>query len=373
MAVEHVSAVQQLTQQNAPPMSSTGVAQTGILALMMIMMFTMDGRYQSLFGMIGNISGVLKRAFPEICAAVTCAILIVQQCSLNYASSKDDTEEDIQSIWPTFKDPDTILALHAMWYCVILGSIWVCTRQSWPVPASFLHFTAVSLCMQAYLYRQPAFALAGPLAGNFIIVMLVCALVLTLALAWKHKAQTGERIYPLAMFSVLLVSGYVAWSNRLNLATQDVENALFSLLSFVEVGGMLHLAIFCCCSIFSGNLSNSRADGLMLLISLDKFALMYYNLDGFGILPNSTLVSLGAEAFSPQELTGQGYPVLLIVASSIACLALAMLASVAYFLGRFWNEDKVGVRGFAREQRARPAPSATANSVPAGKLSSIIF
>ena len=45
MAVQNVGIMQQLTQKSAQSTSSTGVLQTGILALVMIMMFTMDGRY----------------------------------------------------------------------------------------------------------------------------------------------------------------------------------------------------------------------------------------------------------------------------------------------------------------------------------------
>jgi hypothetical protein len=388
MAVQNMNVVEQLTQQNASSTSSTGVAQTGILALMMIMMFTMDGRYQSLFGMVGYFLGVLKRALPEIGATLMCAILTVHVCSYELEQAPDSTVQQVRMFWPTFKDPDTLLALHGMLQCIILVSVWYRAQQSWPVPASFLHFTVVSLCVQKYLYSQEAFAVEGPFAGNSMRFFVAFSLVMSCALARKHKTETGERVYPLAMLSVLIVSGYVAWANRLSIASDDVENALFSFVHFVDAAAMLHFAIYSCCQIFGGDFCTSRADGLMLLMILDKVLKTYYILDGFGLLPNSTLESVGALAPSASEFTGTGHPMLLLSASQIACLGFATLGSVAYYLGRFWNEDKVAtplnpsqVQARVAQHRARVAQDSAApaqqqqaaDAVPQGKLSTIIF
>jgi len=367
-----MSVVQQLSQQNAPLTSSTGVAQTGIMALMMIMMFTMDGRYQSLFGMAGKFLVILRRALPEYCATVFCAMLTLCVCWFEPEEQADSVHSSlhVRQFWPILQDPDTLLAVHGMLRCIILVSVWFRARQSWPVPASFLHFTAVSLVAQIYLNTQAAFALEGPFAGDSMIYIHGFALLMTLALARKHKLQTGERVYPLAMLSVLLVSGYVAWSNRLDIATESVENAVFSFVSFVDVAAMLHFAIYCCCSIFGGEFSSSNADGLMLVMIVDRVAVMYYVLDAFSLLPNSTSAAIGAEV-KEADLTAVGHPMLLLSVAQVACVALATLGSVAYFLARFWNEDKVPVALQTPDQvRARIAEHA---QVPVGKLSSIVF
>merc|ERR1719335_80203 len=103
---------------------------------------------------------------------------------------------------------------------------------------------------------------------------------------------------------------------------------------------MLHYAIYLCCHIFGGDACTSQADGLMLLMIANKLVRTYYLLDGFGLLPNSTLESVGASSPSATEFTGEGHPVLLLSASQIACLAFATLGSVAYYLGRLF-QDKV--------------------------------
>lgn len=385
MAVENMNIVEQLSQKNAQPMGSIGVAQTGILALMMIMMFTMDGRYQSLFGMVGNFFGVLKRALPEFGAFIFVANLTICVCSIELGSEADETVQKVRDFWPVLKDPDTLLAVHGMLQCIVLVSVWYRSRHSWPVPASFLHFTIVSLCAQMYLYSLEAFAVEGPFAGNSMKFFVAFSLIMSLALARKHKKQTGERVYPLAMLSVLIVSGYVASTNRLSIATDDVENALFSFVHFVDAAAMLHFAMYSCCQIFGGELCNSRADGLMLLVILDKLIRAYYILDGFGFLPKSTLESIGSSSPTAKEFTGEGHPMLLLAASQIACLALATLGSVAYYLGRFWNDDKVAApmnqnqvqaRAVAAQPRGRAAPTQQqqiAATVPEGKLSSMIF
>lgn len=384
MAVEHMDVVQQLTQKNAQPMSSTGVAQTGILALMMIMMFCMDGRYQCLCGMVGNFFGVLQRALPELCAIITCALLTIQLCSFELEPAADKTVQLVRDFWPVMKDPDTLIAIHGMLQCIMLVSVWYRARQSWPVPSSFLHFTVVSLCLQMYLYQITSFTLEGPFEGHYMKFFVAFSLVMAVALARKHKLQTGEHIRPLAMLSVLIVSGYVAWSNRLTIATEKAENAAFSFMHFMDVAAMLHFAIYSCCAIFSGDFAHSRADGLMLTMILDKVVTVYYILDGFGLLPNSTLESIGQTAPSTKEFTGEGHPLLLLAASQIACLSFATLGSVAYFLGRFWNDEKVEtpqnphqVPAGVAQRRVRAAPAQqeepTASTVPAGKLSTIIF
>jgi hypothetical protein len=383
MAVENVGVMQQLTQKGAQSTSSNGVLQTGILALMMIMMFTMDGRYQSLIGMIGNFFAVIKRALPELSATFLCAMLTLYVCSFELEPTADKTQQLVRDFWPTMKDPDTLLAIHGMMRFLILVSVWVRAHQTenWPVPASYLHFTAVSLLAHIYLYNDDAFALEGPFAGPFINVLMLAAFLQTLACAWKHKVQTGERVYPLAMISVLLVSAYVAQNNRLTIATEDSLNTLFSFAHFVDLASMLHCAIFCCCAVANGEMVNSQADGLMFVMIFDRLATVYYILDGFGMLPSSTLESIGAVTPKAAEFQSTGHPMLLLSVAQVACLACAMVACVAYFLGRFWNDDKAGpvpqapqVRARVVEARAHAAPTQqSAVSVPTGKLSTIVF
>jgi len=381
MAVEHVSTIQQITQNNAQPMSSAGVLQSGIMALMMIMMFTMDGRYQSLFGIARNSLSVVVRGVPEIFAVIMCAFVTVYVCTgseLDPGADKTTQHiyQRVREFWPLLKDPDTLLAVHGMLRCIVLLSVSfrVDTRKCWPVPASFLHFSFISLVAQLYLINVDGFGVAGPFAGCTGPLVWV-ALYLAFVMAVQHKRQTGERMYPLAMLSVILVSAYVAWTNRLAVAADDGSNALFSFSILMEVSATLHFAIFSCCAVASGEMLDSHADGLVLTMTLQRLTMMYYILDGFGMLPRSTLESIGAIPSTWEaKLTGEGHPMLLIAASNIACVALATLGSVAYFLGRFWNDDKVAL---APQARAQGAPmhrhGVHPQAVPAGKLSSIIF
>jgi len=387
MAVENMNAVQSLVQANARPMSAASTLQTGILALMMIMMFTMDGRFQSLFGMVGHFFKGLRRSLPELCGIAICFVMTCYVCSLDMdPPGLDATQKLVREFWPIMKDPDTLLAIHGMLRCIILVSVWYRARRSWPVPASFLHFSALSLLAQVHQYTQAEFGLEGPFAGNSKMAMVILNLVMTLAIARKHKLETGERLYPLAMLSVVLVTSYVCSANFLTIAPEVGSNVVFSFAIFMDAAATFHLAVFVCQSASLGELGNSQADGLMLVILLQKVVKGYYFLDGFGLLPNSTLESVGAEPPSTKEF-GVGSPMQLIAAAQIANIAFATLASVAFFLGRYLAQDDKAVQVPANlqtdedraqrtaamqaraAQRATPAPP----PVPVGKLSTIVF